>query len=46
MKKSRELGYVGTELDARLALAEIEMKTGQTMVGRAHLARKAASARG
>jgi DNA-binding winged helix-turn-helix (wHTH) protein/tetratricopeptide (TPR) repeat protein/TolB-like protein len=36
--KSRELGYLGIELDARLALAEIEMKTGQIMVGRAHLA--------
>jgi hypothetical protein len=36
--KSRELGYLGVELDARLALAEIEMKSGQTTVGRAHLA--------
>jgi len=35
--KSRELGYVGIELDARLALAEIEMKAGQTAAGRAHL---------
>jgi eukaryotic-like serine/threonine-protein kinase len=35
--KSRELGYMGIELDARLALAEIEMKTGQTTAGRAHL---------
>jgi eukaryotic-like serine/threonine-protein kinase len=35
--KSRELGYMGTELDARLALAEIEMKAGQTTSGRAHL---------
>jgi eukaryotic-like serine/threonine-protein kinase len=35
--KSRELGYVGIELDARLALAEIEMKTGQSAAGRAHL---------
>jgi tetratricopeptide (TPR) repeat protein len=36
--KSRELGYRGIELDARLALAEIEMKEGQTAAGRAHLA--------
>ena len=36
--KSRELGYRGIELDARLALAEIEMKDGQTAAGRAHLA--------
>ena len=35
--KSRELGYMGIELDARLALAEIEMKTGQTAAGREHL---------
>jgi eukaryotic-like serine/threonine-protein kinase len=35
--KSRELGYMGIELDARLALAEIEMKTGQVTAGRAHL---------
>ncbi len=36
--KSRELGYRGIELDARLALAEIEMKEGQTTAGRVHLA--------
>ena len=36
--KSRELGYRCIELDARLALAEIEMKEGQTAAGRAHLA--------
>ncbi len=35
--KSRELGYHIVELDARLALAEIEMKAGQTAAGRAHL---------
>jgi|HubBroStandDraft_1064217.scaffolds.fasta_scaffold00322_22 DNA-binding winged helix-turn-helix (wHTH) protein/TolB-like protein len=35
--KSRALGYLGIELDARLALAEIEMKTGQMTAGRAHL---------
>jgi hypothetical protein len=28
---------MGIELDARLALAEIEMKTGQVTAGRAHL---------
>jgi tetratricopeptide (TPR) repeat protein len=36
--KSRELGYRLVELDARLALAEIEMKSRQTAEGRAHLA--------
>jgi len=36
--KSLELGYRGVELHARLALAEIEMKEGQTAAGRAHLA--------
>jgi eukaryotic-like serine/threonine-protein kinase len=36
--KSREMGYMGIELDARLALAEIEMKAQQTAAGRAHLA--------
>jgi eukaryotic-like serine/threonine-protein kinase len=35
--KSRELGYQGVELDARLALAEIEMKAAQTSAGRTHL---------
>jgi tetratricopeptide (TPR) repeat protein len=35
--KSRELGYMGIELDARLALSEIEMKTGQITAGRARL---------
>ena len=35
--KSHELGYQGIELDARLALAEIEMKAGQITTGRAHL---------
>ena len=43
--KSRELGYMGIELDARLALAEIEMKTGQTVSGRAHLTTLEAEAR-
>ena len=36
--KSRELGYAGIELDARLALAEIEMTVGQATAGRAHSA--------
>jgi eukaryotic-like serine/threonine-protein kinase len=36
--KSRELGYQGIEFDARLALAESEMKAGQVTAGRAHLA--------
>jgi eukaryotic-like serine/threonine-protein kinase len=35
--KSRELGYQGIQLDARLTLAQIEMKAGQSTVGRAHL---------
>jgi DNA-binding winged helix-turn-helix (wHTH) protein/tetratricopeptide (TPR) repeat protein len=35
--KSRELDYRVVELDARLALAEIEMKVGQTAEGRVHL---------
>ncbi len=35
--KACELGYHIVELDARLALAEIEMKAGQTTEGRAHL---------
>jgi hypothetical protein len=36
--KSRGMGFVGIELDARLALAQIEMKTGQISAGDAHLA--------
>jgi tetratricopeptide (TPR) repeat protein len=36
--KSREMGYQGIELDARLAVAEIEMKAGQITAGRVHLA--------
>jgi tetratricopeptide (TPR) repeat protein len=43
--KSRELGYMGIELDARLALAEIEMKAGQSAAGRAHLTAIEADAR-
>ena len=35
--KSHELGYRLVELDARLALAEIEIKAGQTAEGRARL---------
>jgi len=35
--KSRELGYTGVGLDACVALAEIEMRTGQSTAGRAHL---------
>jgi DNA-binding winged helix-turn-helix (wHTH) protein/Tfp pilus assembly protein PilF/TolB-like protein len=44
--KSRELGYLGIELDARLALAEIEMKTRQTTAGRVHLTAIEADAKG
>jgi DNA-binding winged helix-turn-helix (wHTH) protein/tetratricopeptide (TPR) repeat protein/TolB-like protein len=36
--KSRELGYWSVELDARLALAEIELKDGQAVVAHTHLA--------
>jgi DNA-binding winged helix-turn-helix (wHTH) protein/TolB-like protein len=36
--KARELGYKGIELNARLTLAEIEIKTGKMAAGRAHLA--------
>ncbi len=43
--KSQELGYQGIALDARLALAEVEMKVGQTAVGRAHLDAIAADAK-
>jgi DNA-binding winged helix-turn-helix (wHTH) protein/tetratricopeptide (TPR) repeat protein len=43
--KSRDLGYQGIELDARLALAEIEMKAGQLAAGRAHLVAIAADAK-
>jgi eukaryotic-like serine/threonine-protein kinase len=43
--KSRELGYQGIEFDARLALAEIEMKTGQLAAGRAHLSALEADAK-
>jgi hypothetical protein len=35
--QSRKLGYRIVELDARFALAEIEMKAGQTATGRARL---------
>jgi DNA-binding winged helix-turn-helix (wHTH) protein/tetratricopeptide (TPR) repeat protein len=35
--KSHRLGYALVELDTRLALAELEMKAGQTAEGRAHL---------
>ena len=36
--KSRQMGFQGIELEAGLALAEIEMKEGQVPAGRAHLA--------
>jgi eukaryotic-like serine/threonine-protein kinase len=36
--RSRELGYQGIELEARLALAGIEMRAEQVSAGRAHLA--------
>jgi DNA-binding winged helix-turn-helix (wHTH) protein/TolB-like protein/predicted negative regulator of RcsB-dependent stress response len=43
--KSREMGYEGIELDARLASAEIEMKAGQIPAGRSHLATIEAAAK-
>jgi DNA-binding winged helix-turn-helix (wHTH) protein/tetratricopeptide (TPR) repeat protein len=43
--KSHGLGYLLIELDARLALAELEMKAGQTSEGRAHLTAIEAEAR-
>jgi tetratricopeptide (TPR) repeat protein len=36
--ESRQLGDRGIELEARLALAEIEMKDGEPVAGRTHLA--------
>ncbi len=35
--RARRLGFLGYEFEARLALAEIEMKSGSTAAGRAHL---------
>jgi tetratricopeptide (TPR) repeat protein len=43
--KSHQLGYGIVELDARLALAEIEIKVGQTAEGRAHMAAVEADAK-
>jgi DNA-binding winged helix-turn-helix (wHTH) protein/tetratricopeptide (TPR) repeat protein len=43
--KSRELGYEGVELEARLAFAEIETKSGQATAGRAHMAALEADAK-
>jgi DNA-binding winged helix-turn-helix (wHTH) protein/tetratricopeptide (TPR) repeat protein len=43
--KSQELGYSQAEFDARLALAELEIKAGQTAEGRAHLKAIEADAR-
>jgi hypothetical protein len=43
--KLRQLGYRIVELDARLALAEIEMRAGQTAEARAHLAAVEADAK-
>jgi DNA-binding winged helix-turn-helix (wHTH) protein/tetratricopeptide (TPR) repeat protein len=37
ISKSRQLGYEGIQIDARLALAEIEIKEGRTAAGRAQL---------
>jgi ATP/maltotriose-dependent transcriptional regulator MalT len=45
LTKSRELGFAGVEFDARLALAELEMKTGQATAGRVHLAAVEAEAK-
>jgi eukaryotic-like serine/threonine-protein kinase len=43
--KSQQLGFMAIELDARLALAEIEMKAGQITAGREHLAAVEADAK-
>jgi hypothetical protein len=43
--KSRQLGSMGIELDARLAPAEIEMNTGQITAGRTPLTAIEADAR-
>ena len=37
LKSYLEIKLLGNEFDARLALAEIEMKAGQMTAGRAHL---------
>lgn len=41
-------GFVGLQFEARLALGEIEMKSGETVAGRAHLKQlqKEATAKG
>jgi DNA-binding winged helix-turn-helix (wHTH) protein/tetratricopeptide (TPR) repeat protein len=46
--EAQKLGYFGIELDARLALGEVEMKSGAITQGRAHLQalRRDASQRG
>ena len=38
LEDSKRLGYLGHEFEARMALGEIEMKSGQTEQGRARLA--------
>jgi tetratricopeptide (TPR) repeat protein len=38
LEDSKRLGYLGHELEARMALGEIKMKSGQTEQGRARLA--------
>jgi tetratricopeptide (TPR) repeat protein/class 3 adenylate cyclase/TolB-like protein len=35
--KAKQYGWIGAELDARFAAAEIEMKSGQSASGRSHL---------
>ena len=46
--ETQKLGYFGIELEARLALGEVEMKSGAITRGRAHLQalRRDASQRG
>ena len=48
LRDSQAYGFVGIQLEARLAQAELEMKSGHGSVGRANLAalEKAASAKG
>jgi len=45
LRKAIKMGFLAFQLETRLALAEIEMKSGQPQAGRAHLAAVAADAK-